>query len=199
MGLFSARPCALRAYRWGEDGIAGISDASQRLCFSLAMWNGVDPILKERLFGLTNGQGNHGEDVKEYWFYLDTTPTHSYMKVLYKYPQREFPYDDSSPRTGRAARTIRNTSSSTPASSTTTATSTCSSSTPRPRPKTSSSGSRSHNRGPEAATLHLLPTLWFRNTWSLGRPTDAVAELRGGRRRRTRGRGVPRGRSGRWL
>src|SRR5215213_2845057 len=83
-----------RAYRWGEDGIAGISDDQQHLCFSLALWNGKDPILKERLFGLTNSEGNHGEDVKEYYFYLDSTPTHSYMKFLYKYPQRAYPYDD---------------------------------------------------------------------------------------------------------
>ena len=83
-----------RAYRWGEDGIGGISDDKQRLCFALALWNGKDPILKERLFGLTNSEGNHGEDVKEYYFYVDSTPTHSYMKSLYKYPQREFPYRD---------------------------------------------------------------------------------------------------------
>ena len=83
-----------RAYRWGEDGLAGISDDQQRLCFALALWNGKDPILKERLFGLTNSEGNHGEDVKEYYFYLDSTPTHSYMKYLYKYPQAAFPYAD---------------------------------------------------------------------------------------------------------
>src|SRR3989337_2013792 len=83
-----------RAYRWGEDGIAGISDDKQHLCFALALWNGKDPILKERLFGLTNSQGNHGEDVKEYYFYLDSTPTHSYMKYLYKYPQAAYPYED---------------------------------------------------------------------------------------------------------
>src|SRR6187431_1831923 len=83
-----------RAYRWGEDGIAGYSDNKQRLCFSLALWNGVDPILKERLFGLTNSEGNHGEDVKEYYYYLDSTPTHSYMKFLYKYPHRAYPYSD---------------------------------------------------------------------------------------------------------
>ena len=81
-----------RTYRWGEDGIAGISDRHQLICFALAMWNGRDPILKERLFGLTGNEGNHGEDVKEYYFYLDSTPTHSYMKTLYKYPQAEFPY-----------------------------------------------------------------------------------------------------------
>ena len=83
-----------RAYHWGEDGLAGISDDQQRLCFALALWNGKDPILKERLFGLTNSEGNHGEDVKEYYFYLDSTPTHSYMKYLYKYPQAAYPYDD---------------------------------------------------------------------------------------------------------
>ena len=83
-----------RAYRWGEDGLAGISDDRQRLCFALALWNGKDPILKERAFGLSNSEGNHGEDVKEYYFYLDSTPTHSYMKYLYKYPQAAFPYDD---------------------------------------------------------------------------------------------------------
>ena len=82
-----------RAYRWGEDGLAGISDVEQRLCFALALWNGQDPILKERLFGLTNGEGNHGEDVKEYYYYLDATPDHSYLKMLYKYPQAAFPYE----------------------------------------------------------------------------------------------------------
>src|SRR5215467_2179591 len=83
-----------RAYRWNEDGLAGISDDQQRLCFALALWNGKDPILKERLFGLTGSEGNHAEDVKEYYFYLDSTPTHSYMKFLYKYPQASFPYSD---------------------------------------------------------------------------------------------------------
>src|SRR5436189_879531 len=83
-----------RAYRWGEDGLAGISDDRQHLCFALALWNGKDPILKERLFGLVNAEGNHGEDVKEYYFYLDNTPTHSYMKYLYKYPQAAFPYNE---------------------------------------------------------------------------------------------------------
>ena len=128
-----------RAYRWGEDGLAGISDDQQRLCFALALWNGGDPILKERLFGLTNSEGNHGEDVKEYYFYLDSTPTHSYMKYLYKYPQAAFPYDDLvATNRARGARRARSTSCSTPASSTTTATSTSSSSTPRRRPRTSS-------------------------------------------------------------
>jgi hypothetical protein len=88
-----SQSCA-RAYRWGEDGLAGISDDRQRLCFALALWNGQDPVLKERLFGLTGLQGNHGEDVKEYYFYLDATPTHSYLKYLYKYPQSSFPYEN---------------------------------------------------------------------------------------------------------
>jgi len=91
---FSHDQARSRAYRWGEDGLAGISDDKQFLCFALALWNGKDPILKERLFGLTNSEGNHGEDVKEYYFYVDSTPTHSYMKYLYKYPQGAFPYDD---------------------------------------------------------------------------------------------------------
>ena len=93
-----------RAYHWGEDGLAGISDEEQLLCFALALWNGRDPILKERLFGLTNSEGNHGEDVKEYYFYLDSTPTHSYMKYLYKYPQAPFPYDDLVRTNGRRSR-----------------------------------------------------------------------------------------------
>src|SRR5262252_1543129 len=91
---FSHDQSRSRAYRWGEDGLAGISDDKQQLCFAIALWNGRDQILKERLFGLTNSEGNHGEDVKEYYFYLDSTPTHSYMKYLYKYPQQEFPYRD---------------------------------------------------------------------------------------------------------
>src|SRR5690242_12642458 len=90
---FSHDQARSRAYHWGEDGLAGISDDQQRLCFALALWNGKDPIIKERLFGLTNAEGNHGEDVKEYYFYLDSTPTHSYMKYLYKYPQEAYPYD----------------------------------------------------------------------------------------------------------
>src|SRR5260370_10673472 len=91
---FSHDQARSRAYRWGEDGVAGIADDHGVLCFALALWNGNDPILKERLYGLTNSEGNHGEDVKEYYFYLDSTPTHSYMKYLYKYPQRAYPYED---------------------------------------------------------------------------------------------------------
>jgi len=158
-----------RVYRWGEDGIAGISDDHQRLCFSLALWNGADPILKERMFGLTNGQGNHGEDAKEYWFYLDSTPTHSYMKLLYKYPQREFPYDDLVETNGRRSRdefeyelldtgifdedryfdVFVEYAKAAPDDILVEVT--------------------AHNRGPESASLCLLPTLWFRNTWAAGR------------------------------
>src|SRR5215469_5200207 len=93
-GYFPHDHAASRAYRWGEDGIAGVSDDKQRLCLSVALWNGKDPILKERIFGLTNTEGNHGEDAKDYYFYLDNTPTHSYMRYLYKYPQSAFPYED---------------------------------------------------------------------------------------------------------
>jgi hypothetical protein len=156
-----------RAYRWGEDGIAGVSDDEGRLCLALALWNGSDPILKERLFGLTNGEGNHGEDVKERYYYLDATPTHSYLKMLYKYPQREYPYDllvDENRRRDRD----------------------------QPEFELLDTGVfdddryfdvfveyakagpddllmrvTAHNRGPDdAAELHLLPQLWYRNTWS---------------------------------
>ncbi len=155
-----------RAYRWGEDGLGGIADSHSLLCFAVALWNGQDPILKERLFGLTNSQGNHGEDVKEYYFYIDSTPTHSYMKYLYKYPQAAYPYND-------LVETNRN----------------------RSRYELEyellDTGIFDEdryfdvfveyakadtediliqisiaNRGPEAAPIHLLPTLWFRNTWS---------------------------------
>ena len=123
-----------RAYRWGEDGIAGFSDDMQHLCLSLALWNGKDPILKERLFGLTNAEGNHGEDVKELYYYLDATPTHSYLKMLYKYPQGEFPYarlvEENAPA---RQRTSRNLNCSTRAFSTRTVTSMCLWNTPRPR------------------------------------------------------------------
>jgi hypothetical protein len=155
-----------RAYHWGEDGIAGISDEKQHLCFALALWNGRDPILKERMFGLTNSEGNHGEDVKEYYFYLDSTPTHSYMKLLYKYPQAAYPYEDlivTNAQRDRAG----------------------------PEYELLDTGVFSEdryfdvfveyakksptdiliqislcNRAPEAASVHVLPTLWFRNFWS---------------------------------
>jgi len=159
----------MRTYRWGEDGLGGISDRHQMICFALALWNGRDPILKERLFGLTGNQGNHGEDVKEQYFYLDSTPTHSYMRMLYKYPQAEFPYGplvEENQKRGRG----------------------------EPEFELLDTGVfhenryfdvfveyaksdwedilirvTAHNRGPEAAELHLLPTLWFRNTWSWGK------------------------------
>lgn len=163
-----------RAYRWGEDGLGGISDRRQFICFSLAMWNGRDPILKERLFGLTGNEGNHGEDVKEYYYYLDSTPTHSYMKYLYKYPQAEFPYQrlvEENRSRGRS----------------------------NPEFELFDTGVFDEdryfdvfveyakatsediliritavNRGPDPAELHLLPTLWFRNTWSWGRKAKEV-------------------------
>jgi len=158
-----------RAYRWGEDGLLGICDREGRMCFAMALWNGRDPILKERLFGLSGPEGNHGEDVKECYFYLDSTPTHSYMKALYKYPQAEFPYAWLLEENGRRSRT-------------------------EPEFELLDTGVFGEdryfdvfveyakagtddiliritavNRGPERAALHLLPTLWFRNTWSWGR------------------------------
>ncbi|HEX2712128.1 MAG TPA: hypothetical protein VHM88_07890, partial [Candidatus Acidoferrales bacterium] len=164
-----------RAYRWGEDGLGGISDRHQLICFAVALWNGHDPILKERLFGLSGPQGNHGEDVKEYYFYLDSTPTHSYMKFLYKYPQEAFPYAqlvDENRRRGRGA----------------------------PEFELIETGVfdenrycdvfieyakataediliriSAYNRGPEAVELHVLPTVWFRNTWSWGREPERPA------------------------
>ena len=162
-----------RAYRWGEDGIAGVCDEHQRLCLALALWNGADPILKERMFGLNNGEGNHGEDVKEYWFYLDSTPTHSYLKCQYKYPQRAFPYMDLISTNARRGKlemeyelldtgvfdedryfdVVVEYAKSAPDDILMLVTA-C-------------------NRGPDPATLHLLPTLWFRNTWSWG---DDVAK-----------------------
>jgi hypothetical protein len=162
-----------RAYRWGEDGLGGISDDKQQLCFALALWNERDPILKERLYGLTNSEGNHGEDVKEYYFYIDSTPTHSYMKYLYKYPQREFPYRALVEENRKRSREdfeyelldtgvfdddryfdvfveyAKADSEDVLVQVTV------------------------HNRGPEAARIRVLPTLWFRNTWSWG---DKVAK-----------------------
>jgi hypothetical protein len=165
---FSHDQARSRAYRWGEDGLGGISDDKQRLCFSLALWNERDPILKERLFGLTNSEGNHGEDVKEYYFYLDSTPTHSYMKYLYKYPQRAFPYADLVQTNAHGSRTdfeyeLLDTGvfddnryfdvfveyAKADAEDVLVRITV-------------------HNRGPEAARLRVLPTLWFRNTWSWG-------------------------------
>ena len=156
-----------RAYHWGEDGLAGFCDLKQRLCFALALWNGKDPILKERLFGLSNAEGNHGEDVKEYYFYLDSTPTHSYMKWLSKYPQAAFPVrrprdDERAP----LAPGIRIRAASTPARSTAIATSTSSSNTRSRLPRNASSASPSRTAARRPRRIHLLPTLWFRNTWN---------------------------------
>ncbi|HMF13348.1 MAG TPA: glucosidase, partial [Gemmataceae bacterium] len=163
---FSHDQARSRAYRWGEDGLAGISDDQQRLCFAVALWNGRDPILKERLFGLTNSESNHGEDVKEYYFYLDSTPTHSYMKYLYKYPQGEFPYSnlvDTSRRRSRSEFEYELLDTGVfdedryfdvfveYAKET---------------PQNILIQISVFNRGPEPADLHLLPTLWFRNQWS---------------------------------
>ena len=156
----------LKAYRWNEDGIAGISDRKQHLCFALSFWNGRDPILKERFFGLSGNEGNHGEDVKEYYFYLDNTPTHSYMKFLYKYPQAEYPYEELKRVTRQRTKAD-------------------------PEYELLDTGIFEEdryfdifieyakadwddirirvtavNRGPEAAELHLLPTVWLRNTWT---------------------------------
>jgi len=168
-----------RAYRWGEDGLAGFSDDKQQICFAVALWNGRDPILKERMFGLTNSEGNHGEDVKEYYFYLDSTPTHSYMKYLYKYPQSEYPYLDLLETNKRRSREemeyelldtgifdqdryfdvfVEYAKAS---------------------PEDTLVRISVHNRGPEAAQLHVLPTLWFRNTWSWGgnKPKPALGQI----------------------
>jgi hypothetical protein len=161
-----------RAYRWGEDGLAGISDEEQRLCFAVALWNGKDPILKERLFGLTNSESNHGEDVKEYYFYLDSTPTHSYMKYLYKYPQAAFPYEKLVNVSRQRRREefeyelidtgvfdqdryfdvfVEYAKNS---------------------PEDIAIQISIHNRGQGAAELHVLPTLWFRNRWSWHESSD---------------------------
>jgi hypothetical protein len=155
-----------RAYRWGEDGIAGISDDKQHLCFALALWNGKDPILKERLFGLTNSQGNHGEDVKEYYFYLDSTPTHSYMKYLYKYPQSAYPYEDLIKQNGQRSREemeyeLLDTGVFNEDRYFDLFVEYAKAGTDDILIKITAI-----NRGPEESELHLLPTLWFRNDWS---------------------------------
>src|ERR1700726_2517381 len=169
------------AYRWNEDGLAGISDRQQTICFALALWNERDPILKERLFGLTGNEGNHGEDVKEYYFYLDSTPTHSYMKYLYKYPQAAFPYVDLIETNKRRGRNdmeyelletgvfdedryfdvfveyAKNAAEDMLVQISIV------------------------NRGPEPASIHLLPSLWFRNTWTWwsGTPKPSLRQLAG--------------------
>ena len=178
---FSHDQSRSRAYRWGEDGMAGISDDKQLLCFALALWNGRDPILKERMFGLTNSESNHGEDVKEYYFYVDSTPTHSYMKYLYKYPQREFPYNDLLQTNRHRSRDefeyelldtgvfdddryfdvfVEYA---------------------KAEPEDVLTKISIHNRGPEAARIHVLPTLWFRNTWTWeeGEPKPVIQANQG--------------------
>jgi hypothetical protein len=170
-----------RTYRWGEDGIAGISDDHQRLCFALALWNGRDPILKERMFGLTNSQGNHGEDVKEYYFYVDSTPTHSYMKYLYKYPQREFPYADLVETNRRRTREELEYELVDTGTFDDNRYFDVFVEYAKAGPDDILIRVSVHNRGPEAARLHLLPTLWFRNTWSWGDddPKPVVREAGG--------------------
>ena len=167
-----------RAYRWGEDGLAGFSDIEQRLCLGLALWNGRDPILKERIFGLTGNQGNHGEDAKEYWWFLDAVPSHAWNRWRYHYPQNEFPYDDLIAENGRRSKAdpeyeLLDTgifdddrywivevdyAKSDPHDVLMTITIT--------------------NAGPQTATLHVLPTAWYRNTWSWGLPDEPKPELR---------------------
>ncbi len=163
---FSHDQSRSRAYRWGEDGLAGISDDKQQLCFALALWNGRDPILKERLFGLTNSEGNHGEDVKEYYFYLDSTPTHSYMKFLYKYPQAEFPYRDLVETNKRRSREELEYELLDTGIFDTDRYFDVFVEYAKADPDDILIRISVYNRGPEAAELHLLPTLWFRNTWS---------------------------------
>ncbi|MCG3776003.1 MAG: hypothetical protein JW395_2852 [Nitrospira sp.] len=155
-----------RAYRWGEDGLAGISDDQQHLCFSLALWNVKDPILKERLFGLTNNEGNHGEDVKEYYFYLDSTPTHSYMKYLYKYPQAAFPYADLVETNRRRSRNEMEYELLDTGVFNDDRYFDVFVEYAKDGPDDLLVQITAINRGPEQAELHLLPTLWFRNDWA---------------------------------
>jgi hypothetical protein len=155
-----------RAYRWGEDGIAGISDDKQRLCFALALWNGKDSILKERLFGLTNSEGNHGEDVKEYYFYLDSTPTHSYMKYLYKYPQAAYPYADLIETNRRRTRDEMEYELLDTGVFNDNRYFDVFVEYAKDGPEDILVKITAYNRGPESAELHLLPTLWFRNDWA---------------------------------
>ena len=155
-----------RAYRWGEDGLGGLCDDKQRLCFALALWNERDPILKERLFGLTNSEANHGEDVKEYYFYLDSTPTHSYMKYLYKYPQREYPYRDLIETNRRRSREEFEYELLDTGAFDDDRYFDVFVEYAKEGPEDVLIRITVHNRGPEAARLRVLPTLWFRNTWT---------------------------------
>jgi hypothetical protein len=166
-----------RTYRWGEDGLLGISDEKQRLCFALALWNGVDPILKERLFGLTGSEGNHGEDVKEYYWYLDATPTHSYLRGRYKYPQRAFPYADLLAENRRRGREQPEYELIDTGVFTEDRYFDVEVEYAKVAPSDVLIRITATNRGPDPAPLHLLPTLWFRNTWSWG-DDDRRPELR---------------------
>jgi hypothetical protein len=157
-----------RAYRWGEDGLAGICDDKQRLCFALALWNERDPIIKERLFGLDNSEGNHGEDVKEYYFYLDSTPTHSYMKYLYKYPQREYPYRDLVETNRKRSREESEYELLDTGVFNDDRYFDVFVEYAKEGPEDVLIRITVHNRGAETARLRVLPTLWFRNTWSWG-------------------------------
>ncbi|HEY3615825.1 MAG TPA: glucosidase [Candidatus Sulfotelmatobacter sp.] len=163
---FSHDQARSRAYRWGEDGLGGICDDQQILCFALALWNGKDPILKERLFGLTNSEGNHGEDVKEYYFYLDSTPTHSYMKYLYKYPLRAYPYDDIVATNKKRSRADREYELVDTGIFDENRYFDVFVEYAKAGPEEILIRLAACNRGPEDASLHLLPTLWYRNTWS---------------------------------
>jgi hypothetical protein len=158
-----------RAYRWGEDGLLGLCDRQGRLCFALALWNGADPILKERLFGLTGPEGNHGEDVKEHYFYLDATPTHAYGKALYKYPQRAFPYERLVEENRRRTRDDREFEITDTDAFEGNRYFDVFAEYAKAAPDDIGIVITVANRGPEAASLALLPTLWFRNTWSWGR------------------------------
>jgi mannosylglycerate hydrolase MGH1-like protein len=155
-----------RAYRWGEDGLGGISDDKQRLCFALALWNGKDPILKERLFGLTNSEGNHGEDVKEYYFYLDSTPTHSYMKYLYKYPQSAYPYADLVETNRRRSRDEFEYELIDTGAFHDSRYFDVFVEYAKAGPEDILIQITVHNRGPEPSEIHVLPTVWFRNDWA---------------------------------
>ncbi|MCP9471965.1 MAG: glucosidase [Nitrospira sp.] len=157
-----------RAYRWNEDGLAGISDRHQYICLAIALWNGRDPILKERLFGLTGNEGNHGEDVKEYYFYLDSTPTHSYMKYLYRYPQAEFPYRQLVEENRRRTKHDPEYELIDTGIFDESRYFDVSVEYAKASPEDLLVRIRVTNQGPEAATLTVLPTLWFRNTWSWG-------------------------------
>src|SRR3954463_5875352 len=163
-----------RAYRWGEDGLLGITDRECRLCFALALWNGKDPILKERLFGLTNAQGNHGEDVKECYYFLDSTPTHSYMRALYRYPQAEFPYRDLVEENGRRKRNALEYELSDTGVWEGNRFFDVVAEYAKADPDDVLIRLTLTNRGPEPATVHVMPTLWYRNTWAWGSKDEAA-------------------------